>query len=254
MYAGRAFPKRWGTGGGRLPASVREAEERAGDTAPGMGLGELGADRRVRARPPCLGSRRRRTAGVSPRCPCSCSRRSRAFVVSIDAHARRDRRRRSRWVRRRERARRPVGRALRGTGPVAVGTGRDDDGGDAHVSTIQRGKRAHRPRAFIRALGRPRACAGRLGPAEPSAARGRAATRRSRSASACSDPVGERLRVARLDEDRRVARHLRQRARVRRDDRRPGGHGLEHGQAETLVAGREDEAGGAAVERCELAP
>ncbi len=66
------------------------------------------------------------------------------------------------------------------------------------------------------------------------------------------DPAGKRGRVSLLDEDRRVARHLRQRAGRRRDDRRAGGHRLEDGQAEALVARREDEAGGSAVEGREL--
>src|SRR5438094_906829 len=68
------------------------------------------------------------------------------------------------------------------------------------------------------------------------------------------DPSGQCGRTAVVDEDCRVAGDLRERAGPRRDDRRAARHRLERGQAKPLVAGREDEAGGAAVEGGELLP
>ena len=76
-----------------------------------------------------------------------------------------------------------------------------------------------------------------------------AATRRSRSHERLPHAVCQPLG---LDEDRRVTGHLAQRGIRRGDDGRPGGHRLQHGQAESLVPRRHQEAGGAAVELDEL--
>ena len=66
------------------------------------------------------------------------------------------------------------------------------------------------------------------------------------------DTRGDRIRVERVDEHGRAARHLLRGAASRRHDRRPARHRLDHRQPEALVEGREHEAPRAAVERCEL--
>ena len=54
-------------------------------------------------------------------------------------------------------------------------------------------------------------------------------------------PSRDRVRVVRIDEDRRVADHLGQRRDVRGHDRRAAGHGFERRQPEALVERREHE-------------
>ena len=62
----------------------------------------------------------------------------------------------------------------------------------------------------------------------------------------------ELARHAGVDEERRVAGDLGDRARASGDDRRAGGHRLQHGQPEALVERREHEAGRARVERRQI--
>ena len=66
------------------------------------------------------------------------------------------------------------------------------------------------------------------------------------------DACRDRIRVERVDEHGRAARHLLRSAASRRDDRRPARHRLDHRQPEALVEGREHEAPRAPVERSEL--
>src|SRR5262249_52837006 len=66
------------------------------------------------------------------------------------------------------------------------------------------------------------------------------------------DGVGELLGVARLDQQRGVAHHLRDRAAGRRDDRRAARHRLERRQAEPLELRREDERARVAIELDEV--
>ena len=83
-------------------------------------------------------------------------------------------------------------------------------------------------------------------------ARGRAARSSSARSSASTMPAAIDAGVARVEEDGRVADHLGQRAGVGRGDRAAAGHRLDRRQPEALVEAREDERGGAPIERDEL--
>ena len=117
-----------------------------------------------------------------------------------------------------------------------------------------RGRRASRSRPRRRRSYKPRKQgagppAGRLGPGELAPrGRGRLPSSLSRSASASLDPAGELDRARPADENRRVSPGLRQCPGGGRDDWCPEGHRLEHREPEPLVARREDQTCGSAVE------